>query len=102
MLRKTILIACLFFVYHIAEAQNIKSQATFRMLKTATTLMEAQQFEASEEFFKKGLEKAKSNYDAYCQAFAHEGLGNLYSKMDRSELAISNYKSAVRIYRSMG
>ncbi len=102
MLRKTILVFCLFIVYQTGSAQNIKSQATFRMLKTATTLVEAQQFEAAEEFFKKGLEKAKANYDAYCQAFAYEGLGNLYSKMDRSELAITNYKSAVRIYRSLG
>jgi hypothetical protein len=102
MLRKTILVISLFFMYNIAQAQNIKSQATFRMLKTATSLMEAQQFEAAEEFFTKGLQKAKTSYDAYCQAFAHEGLGNLYSKLERTELAISNYKSAVRIYRSMG
>ncbi len=102
MLRKTILIVSLFLVYTIGQGQTIKSQATFRMLKTATTLMEAQQFEAAEEFFNKGLQKAKANYDAYCQAFAYEGLGNLYSKLDRTELAISNYKSAVRIYRSMG
>ena len=102
MLRKTILVTCLFFVYNISVGQTIKSQATFRMLKTATTLMEAQQFEAAEEFFTKGLQRAKANYDAYCQAFAYEGLGNLYSKLDRSEMAISNYRSAVRIYRSMG
>lgn len=102
MLRKTILLISVFFVYQVGTAQNIKSQATFRMLKTATSLMEAQQFDAAEEFFKKGLEKSKANFDTYCQAFAHEGLGNLYSKTDRSELAITHYKSAVRIYRSMG
>ncbi|HAO47732.1 MAG TPA: tetratricopeptide repeat protein [Ferruginibacter sp.] len=102
MLRKTILIVSLFFVYTAGTGQTIKSQATFRMLKTATSLMEAQQFDAAEEFFKKGLEKSKANYDTYCQAFAHEGLGNLYSKTERTELAITNYKSAVRIYRTLG
>lgn len=102
MLRKIILLAGLFFVSAIISAQTIKSQATFRMLKTATTLAEAQQFDAAEEFFKKGLSRAKTGYDAYCQAFAYEGLGNLYTKTEQPELAISNYKSAIRIYRSMG
>jgi tetratricopeptide (TPR) repeat protein len=103
MLRKIFLFSCLLLVCTVVvSAQSIKSQATFRMLKTATTLAEAQQFEAAEEFFKKGLSNAKASYDAYCQAFAYEGLGNLYSKTDRPELAITNYRSAVRIYRSMG
>lgn len=102
MLRKNFLLACLIFISFTGSAQTIKSQATFRMLKTATTLMEAQQFEAAEEFFTKGLAKAKASYDTYCQAFAYEGLGNLYSKLEQPELSIRNYKSAVRIYRSMG
>ena len=102
MFRKISLLACFFFMYSFVAGQTIKNQATFRMLKTATSLMEAQQFDAAEEFFTKGLAKAKATYDAYCQAFAYEGLGNLYSKLDQPEQAITNYKSAVRIYRSMG
>lgn len=102
MLRKIFLFIGLLVLCNAVSAQTIKSQATFRMLKTATTLVEAQQFEAAEEYFKKGLSNAKANYDAYNQAFAYEGLGNLYSKTDQPEKAVINYKSAVRIYRMMG
>ncbi|MEO6254061.1 MAG: tetratricopeptide repeat protein [Ferruginibacter sp.] len=102
MLRKIFLFAFLLSLFTVVSAQTEKNQATSKMLKTATTLLEAQQFEAAEEYFKKGLSKAKVNYDAYLQAVAYEGLGGLYAKTDRPELAIINYKSAVRIYRSMG
>jgi tetratricopeptide (TPR) repeat protein len=100
MLRKNLLFVILLFAVNIAAAQNIKSQVTFRMLKTATSLMEAQQFEAAEEYFKKGLERATAGYDYYCQAFANEGLGNLYTKLEQSNLAIDHYKAAIRLYRA--
>jgi len=101
MFRKIFLLAALLFMFTALSAQSAKSQATLRMLKTATTLVEAQQFEAAEEYFKKGLANAKADYDAYNQAVAYEGLGNLYSKTDQPEKAITNYTSAVRIYRLM-
>ncbi|HPH86353.1 MAG TPA: tetratricopeptide repeat protein [Ferruginibacter sp.] len=90
------------FVGMAAHAQNIRSQATFRMLKTATSLMEAQQFDAAEEYFKKGLEKSRASNDLYCQAFAQEGLGNLYTKTDQPEKAIVAYRVAIKLYRSQG
>ena len=102
MLFKNLLLAFLFFCSALTNAQSIKSQETFRMLKTATSLMEAQQFEAAEEFFKQGLGKSKLSKDYYCQAFAYEGLGNLYTKLDQPELAIAQYKSAIKLYRSQG
>ena len=97
----------IFFVFlllcsTVSNAQNIKSQATFRILKTATSLLEAQQFEAAEQYFKKGLEKAKLNSDYYCQAFAYEGLGNLYTKSDQPENAIASYRNAIRLYKARG
>ena len=82
------------------SAQKIKNQATYRMLQTANTLVEAQQFEAAEEFFKKGLAKSIENGDVYCQAFANQGLGTLYSKMDQPEMAIPAYKQAIYLYRA--
>ncbi len=100
MLRKNFLLAVLLFMGTIAAAQTIRSQSTFRMLKTATSLMEAQQFDAAEEYFKKGLSRAKANYDTYCQAFASEGLGNLYTKLEQPQLAIEYYKTAIRLYRA--
>ena len=100
MLRKNFLLAVLLFMGTIAAAQTIRSQSTFRMLKTATSLMEAQQFDAAEEYFKKGLSRAKANYDMYCQAFASEGLGNLYTKLEQPQLAIEYYKTAIRLYRA--
>ncbi len=99
---KKLLILFLLFCNSFANAQNIKSQVTFRMLKTATSLMEAQQFEAAEEYFKKGLERAKATNDLYCQAFANEGLGNLYTKSDQPENAIASYKTSIKLYRAQG
>ena len=84
------------------QAQKIKSQVTFRILETAGTLLEAQQFEAAEEYFKKGLEKAKANNDIYCLAVAHKGLGNLYTKTDQPKLAIAAYELAIKEYRAQG
>ncbi len=82
-------------------AQISKSQATSRMLKTANTLLEAQQFEAAEEYFKKGLSKATANKDYYSLALANEGLGNLYNKIDQADLAIRHYTAAVKLYRAL-
>lgn len=101
MLQKKYLLVILLFACFIADAQTIKSQSTSRMLHTANSLMEAQQFDAAEEYFKKGLAKAKANYDGYGLALANEGLGNLYTKLEQPELAIGYYKAAVRIYRSL-
>ena len=100
MLFKKILLMCFFLGSTAVHAQKIKSQATFRTLKTATSLLEAQQFEAAEEFFKKGLEKAIQFDDVYCMAFANEGLGNFYTKTEQPELAVKSYKKAIALYRS--
>ncbi|MGC4100672.1 hypothetical protein [Ferruginibacter sp.] len=102
MLCKKILVLVVLCASISAKAQNIKNQATFRTLKTATSLLEAQQFEAAEEFFKKGLEKATIEKDFYCLAFANEGLGNYYSKTDQTDSAVVHYKKAIAIYRSLG
>lgn len=96
---KKLLFVCLFFVATTANAQKIKSQATFRILKTATSLLEAQQFEAAEEYYKNGLQKAIQYDDYYCQAFANEGLGNYYAKTEQPEMAIKFYKKAIILYR---
>lgn len=100
-LKKTVVV---FFLLcgTIVNAQDAKNQATFRMLKTATSLLEAQQFDAAEEYFTKGLQKAKASSDFYCEAFAQEGLGNLYTKLDQPEKAIIAYKASVRLYRAQG
>jgi tetratricopeptide (TPR) repeat protein len=100
MLFKKILLVGFFLASTAVYAQKIKSQATFRTLKTATSLLEAQQFEAAEEFFKKGLEKAIQLEDVYCIAFANEGLGNYYTKTEQPELAVKSYKKAIALYRS--
>ncbi|MGE5108365.1 MAG: tetratricopeptide repeat protein, partial [Sphingobacteriales bacterium] len=99
---RNILFIALVIMGKIVSGQTIKNQATFRMLQTANTLMEAQQLDAAEEFFKKGLARARSNSDLYCQAFAHQGLGTLYSKLDQKERAIENYKNAISLYKIQG
>ena len=102
MLLKKIILVVLFLGTATLYAQKIKSQATFRMLKTATTLLEAQQFEAAEEYFKKGLEKAIQFNDLYCQAFANEGLGNYYAKTEQPDMAVTAYKKAIALYKGQG
>ena len=99
---KNIFFIALLISGKIVSGQTIRSQATFRMLQTANTLMEAQQLDAAEEFFKKGLTRARANNDLYCQAFAHQGLGTLYAKQDQKDRAIENYKSAISLYKIQG
>ena len=99
MLRR--LLFTVFFISALStQAQRIKSQATLRLLETAGTLMEAQQFDAAEEYFKKGLDKARANNDIYCMAVAHKGLGNLYTKTEQPKLAIAAYEMAIKEYRN--
>lgn len=89
----------------LALVQPLHAQTkmpTSRILKTATSLMEAQQYEAAEEYFKKGLQQARSANEQYNLAQAHEGLGNLYSKTNRTSIAIENYSIAAKMYRSQG
>ncbi len=99
MIRSALLIAGL-FICTLSRAQYIKSQSTFRLLQTANTLVDAQQLDAAEEFFKKGLSKAKANQDYYCQAYAYQGLGNLYTKQDNTPKAVENYQAAIRLYKA--
>ena len=95
-----ICIVLLFFV-GIAEAQRVKSQAAFRMLQTANTLMEVQQLDAAEEYFTKGLSRAVANNDVYSQAYAYQGLGTLYSKLEQPAKAIENYEKSLKLYKSL-
>ncbi len=83
-------------------AQNAKPLPTSRILKTATSLMEAQQYEAALEYFQKGLKQAKIDNEAFNQAQAYEGLGNLYSKTNQPALAVESYQKAIKLYRSQG
>lgn len=97
---KNFLLVILLFISSIVSAQTIRSQAAFRMLQTANSLLEAKQYEAAEEYFNSGLKKAKENRDTYCEAFANEGLGNLYTKIDQPLKAAENYKTAIKLYKS--
>jgi len=83
-------------------AQDIKTQSVSRILKTATSLLEAQQYEAAEEYFNIGLKNAKSKNDVYYQAQAYEGLGNLYSKTEQKNLAVTSYEKAIKLYKAQG
>lgn len=85
----------------MAEAQRVKSPAAFRMLQTANTLMEVQQLEAAEEYFNKGLKRAVANNDVYSQAYAYQGLGTLYSKLDQTPKAVENYERSLKLYKSI-
>lgn len=100
MLFKKLFVGFLLLVSLDAAAQKIKSQLTFRILKTATSLLEAQQFEAAEQYFRNGLQKSIQFQDVYCQAFANEGLGNYFAKTEQPDSAAFYYKKAIKLYRS--
>lgn len=100
MLFKKIVVAVLLLLSVDAVAQKIKNQATFRTLKTATSLLEAQQFEAAEEYFRRGLQSARKFQDLYCLAFANEGLGSYFAKTDQPDSAVAYYKKAIALYKT--
>jgi tetratricopeptide (TPR) repeat protein len=89
----------LLFVGSFVSAQVVKSPTALRMLQTASTLLEAKQFEAAEDYYKSGLLKAKQRKDLYCEALANEGLANLYIKMEQPDKAVGHYKSAIKLYK---
>lgn len=99
-MRKNLLLLVFIAVCISGTAQKIKNQATFRTLKTATSLLEAQQFEAAEEYFRKGLQSARQFNDLYCLAFANEGLGNYFSKTEQPDSAAAYYKKAISLYKA--
>lgn len=64
--------------------------------------MEAQQYEAAEQYFKNGLQAAQSRKDAYNMAQAYEGLGNLYYKTGQQKPAVEAYEKAIKLYKAEG
>jgi len=101
LLRRLLPALLLFFVSSNIFAQTTKTQPNYRIIKTANTLLEAQQFEAAEEYFNKALQNAKAAKNNYQMAQSYEGLGHLYSKTKQAALAIESYDKAIRLYRSL-
>lgn len=99
---KNILIVMMMLMGSVLYAQNQQNMAPSRMLKTASSLVEAQQYEAAESYYKKGLAAAIKNKDIYYQAQAYEGLGNLYSRLTQKKQAAASYEKAIKLYRSQG
>jgi hypothetical protein len=79
-----------------------KSQPTYQVLKTANTLLQAQQYEAAEEYFNKALQNAKASKNNYHMAQAYEGMGNLYNKTKQQSLAVESYDKAIKLYNALG
>lgn len=101
-LRKLLPAFLLLLVSHCVSAQQPRNQSTAMILKTANTLLEAQQFDAAEEYYNKALQNAKATKNFYQQAQAYEGLGNLYSKTKQQNPAADAYQKAIKLYRSLG
>jgi hypothetical protein len=99
--RKLLPALLLVFACSNIVAQPTKNQPTYRILKTANTLLEAQQFEAAEEYFNKALQNAKVAKNNYHIAQAYEGLGNLYSKTKQQALAVDSYDKAIKLYKAL-
>jgi tetratricopeptide (TPR) repeat protein len=91
------LISCT--ISHAQQLQKITTPVTYRILQTANTLMEAQRLDAAEEFFNRGLIRSKYNYDLFNQAYAYQGLGNLYIRLNQSQKAIECYKKSIQLYK---
>jgi len=98
---KLTIILALVCIVLSAGAQQIKSPVAFRYLQTANSLMEVQQLDAAEDYFNRGLKKAISTNDVYSQAYAYQGLGNLYSRQDQTQKAVDNYQKSIKLYKSI-
>lgn len=102
-LRRSLLLLFLVCSTAMVNAQVTKGQnSTSRILKTASTLLEAQQFEAAEEYYKKALQNGMTSNNYYYQAQAYEGLGNLYGRTKQQTQAISCYQKAIKLYKTLG
>ena len=101
-IRKLLPVFLLLLVSFCVKAQQPKNQSTAMILKTANTLLEAQQFEAAEEYYNRALQNAKATKNSYHQAQAYEGLGNLYSKTKQQNPAADSYQKAIKLYRALG
>jgi tetratricopeptide (TPR) repeat protein len=100
LLRKLLPVFLLFAVLH-TTAQPVKNQPTSRILKTANTLLQAQQFEAAEEYFSTALKNATAAKNYYHQAQAYEGLGTVYSKLNQTTQAVDAYQRSIKLYRAL-
>ncbi len=100
--RKLVSLLVLVVMCTAVPAQQSNKQPTSRILKTANTLLEAQQFEAAEQYYNKALLNAKAAKNSYYQAQAYEGLGNLYSKTKQQALAVEAYEKAIKLYNTLG
>lgn len=101
LLRKLLPVFVLFLVCS-AGAQSITNQPTARLIKTANSLLEAQQFEAAEEYFTKALQNAIVAKNSYHQAQIYEGLGNLYNKTSQQSRAVEAYQKSIKLYKVLG
>lgn len=101
-LRKLLPVFFLICCSAVVNAQPSKNQPTAVILKTANTLLQAQHFEAAEEYFNKALQNAKASKNSYHQAQAWEGLANLYSKTKQQTEAIVAYQNSIKLYRALG
>ncbi|MBL7722905.1 MAG: tetratricopeptide repeat protein [Chitinophagaceae bacterium] len=103
LLRKLLPVLVLFLVCS-AGAQSVKNQPqpTSRLIKTANSLLEAQQYDAAEEYFNKALQNAIVAKNSYHQAQTYEGLGNLYNKTSQQSRAVEAYQKSIKLYKALG
>lgn len=85
----------------ILSAQS-GNQSTAVILKTANTLLQAQQLDAAQDYFKQALQKATAGKNRYQQAQAWEGLANIYSRNKQQTEAVAAYQNAIKLYKGMG
>lgn len=83
-------------------AQPGKVQPTAVLLKTANTLLQAQQYDAALDYFNKALQQSKATKNSYQQAQAWEGLAMLYSKNKQQTEAVVAYQNSIKLYRLLG
>lgn len=83
-------------------SQPVTNPPAAIVLKTANTLLQARQYEAALENFKKALQQSKASRNNFQQAQAWEGLANVYTAMAQSTEAVVAYQNAIKLYRAQG
>lgn len=75
--------------------------AYLRYIKAGNSLREANQFDQSEYYLKRGLDEARQRNQRYWEAVAQEYLGLLYRDTNRQVEAIRSFSKSIELYNAV-
>ncbi|TAH04102.1 MAG: hypothetical protein EAZ16_06335 [Sphingobacteriales bacterium] len=94
---------CCLLLFATVQAQDgyKKINNALRYLKLGNTLREAQQYDLSEQYLRKGLQLVTAQGDKYWEAAMYENLGMLYKDQDNLTEAARYFNRSITIYKQL-